>query len=291
MPLDPTQTVISTLFVHDDKLYVGFADYRVSVVDLKTFNIITEITEDLWEVKAVVVDSTNIYVGSLNNQLLIYDHNYGLIKKITHELGVISVEVDNDYIYTASYDGRVAIWDKVSYEFVNSLDNHLIRVNYILVDKEYVYTGDGFSTAGGLIRKWGKEEFNLINEFSLPICKRINCMTIESSYLYAGIGGPGEIRVVDLNTEKQIKTIETRNDVKSISVNDKFMLITLQDKIQIYNKLNFELIHEISEQGREVNDAKFYGSYIIYSSRDKIKIIDASNYQLLKSIQYQRILI
>ncbi|MFV2016589.1 MAG: hypothetical protein ACC656_14260, partial [Candidatus Heimdallarchaeota archaeon] len=287
VPLDPSQTVISKLFVYDDKLYVGLADYRVSIINLKSFNIITEIKQDLWEVKDVYVDSQNIYVGTLNEHLSIFNHNYELVRKLKHRLGVISLEVDDNYIYTGSHNGKVLIWNKVNYDFVNSLDNHLTRVNEIVVHDENIYTGDGFSTEGGRIRKWDKAKFNLISEFNLPPCKRVNCMVIDSSYLYVGHGGPGEIRIIDLNTEFLIKKIETRSDINSISLNDKFMLIAFTDKIQIYDKSSFKLVKEISEHGREVNDCIFQDSYIIYSSRDQVKIIDSQSFELLKCIKYK----
>lgn len=291
MTLDPTQTVISKLFVHENKLYVGLADYRVSIVDLDSFDIIAEITQELWEVKAVYVSPQNIYVGSLNEKLLIYDHNYNLIKKINHKLGVISIEVDRDYIYTGSYDGQVKIWNKLNFEFVASLKNHLIRVNDIVTDNNFIYTGDGFSTAGAQIRKWNKSDFNFIYEFSLPSTKRVNCMIIDSTTLYVGHGGSGEIRIINLHSKELIKNIETKSDVKSLAINDDYIVIAMKDKIKIFDKFNFEVLKEISENGREVNDCTFYGPYIIYSSRDRIKIIDSKTFELSKEISFQTRLI
>ncbi len=124
MPLDPTQTVISKLFVQENKLYVGLADYRVSIVNLDSFDIIAEITQDLWEVKSVYADSQKIYVGSLNEKLLVYDHNYNLIKKIDHKLGVISIEVDRDYIV----EGNIILKHDL-----NSLNNRFGEIFVIMI--------------------------------------------------------------------------------------------------------------------------------------------------------------
>ncbi|MHA2029132.1 MAG: hypothetical protein ACW99Q_07065 [Candidatus Kariarchaeaceae archaeon] len=284
MPLDPTQTVISKIFVHSSSLYVGLADYRVSIINLETYQITGEITENLWEVKSLFVEPNYVYVGSLNETLSIFNNEKRLENQIQHELGVISLDVDSEYIYTGSFDGKVKVWNKNDLSQEGSLDNHIIRVNCISSSESKIYTGDGFTTNQASIQVWAKDGFTTLKTISAPVSKRVNCIEIDSHYIYSGHGGPGEIRIWDKESYSLIKIIKTKYDVKSIAINENQIICSVKDTLKIFNKRDFTLLKEIQENGREVNDCKFFEPYIIYSSRDQIKIIHSNTYENIKTV-------
>ena len=72
-----------------------------------------------------------------------------------HTLAVNGVYADANYVYSASDDGTVRVWDRSDDTLVTSLEGHGDRVNGVYADDEYVYTCARDNTA----RVWDRATF------------------------------------------------------------------------------------------------------------------------------------
>jgi len=240
---EPTQEIVTSLFYNDSRLYVGMANYQVIVFDIPNRIIRAKLQEDLWEVKSIFVDTKNIYVGTLGEAITIFDKN-SFVKtgQIKHELGVTNIYVDENFIYTCSYNQKVNLYDKLTRKLLHELPNHLIRSSTVLTDSKYIITGDGFTIPGASIRFYDKKELSLVRELIEPESKRILDISFDEHYYYSSHGSPGEIRVWDRKSFQLIHTLnEKEGDIISITQNNNYIFGATKKVIFQYKKSDFSI--------------------------------------------------
>lgn len=276
MPLDPTQTTISSLDSDRNYLYTGMGDYRVLVINLINLEIKESIEEDLWEIKSIHVDDKKLYVGSLNEKVNVYRKpNFTKISEFRHKQGIQNLYVDSKFIFTTAFDGNVKIWNKDNYKMIYELQNHLIRSYAINTDNDYIYTGDGFTTFGASLKIWNYSNFSLVKSLEKPKCKRILKIINDDEFIYSAHGKPGQIRIWDKNNFNLSSVIENKyGDVSNLLVDQDYIIASSRDKIIFYDKNNLINIFTIDEAEKNVGSMTIKGQFLFYGARDNLVKFD-----------------
>ena len=159
--LDPTQTVINSLH-YDTNLYVGMGDYRVLIFDTKDYHLINTIDLSS-EVRSVRTFQNKILIGTIDEKINIINRDdYSFRGVLESELGVTSVHIDTDYLYSTGFNNLLHIYDIKSLELRAILDCLSEKVNSVVSNKHIIITGDGFRQRGHAtllvneLKKWFK---------------------------------------------------------------------------------------------------------------------------------------
>ncbi len=112
-----------------------------------------------YPIRAIVVDDLHIYLGSGYKIHVIQKNTMNEIIELKNQWDtILSIAVDNDYIYSGTSDGLIIIWDKKNFKLHAKIQCHRSRINSVAVDKNYVYS----SSSDGTIRVWDKSKITKI---------------------------------------------------------------------------------------------------------------------------------
>lgn len=200
---NPYMAGATSIYVDNDNIFVGTADNEIRIynkLDFSLKNNISNISENVCGgPSAIVSDDNNVYVGfrntcpiSNNYSIAIYSKsNYSLINKfVAHSegwSGINALKVDNNYLYSASNDKSIKVWDKTG-NLVKTLNQNYYAEN-LQLDDNYIYSLDAKGQDNtDKINIWRKSDFGLDKIIPLDWFRPIGLL-IDNNYIYVGWGG------------------------------------------------------------------------------------------------------
>lgn len=162
-------------------------------------------------------DGTNLYVGTMEGELLVLDSTGNISMRINvseFALSSLAINQDSRLLYTGSYDNIIRVWDMRDWSLVKEIEEHKLPVNKLVLDGNYLYSASGDAS----VKIWDKHTMTLIKTLTThsdwraarmekyPIWE----MLIVDNKVYTGHVS-GSIRIWDLTTDSLIKEIQAHS--------------------------------------------------------------------------------
>lgn len=190
----------------------------------------------LW---AVAVDEKYIYIGSDDWKVGIYDINtLKLVKMLDdHRSPVSDIFVDEESLYTASWDKTVIVYDK-NKDFLKLavLKKHTNRISSIFVDNEYIYTAS-YDTKAIIWHKYGFYPVKTLSDHT----DYVTAITADENRIYTG-SADMKIKIYDKNEKLPIAVVSGILSPVVDMMNDRdYLYVALSSKVIIVvNKTDFQ---------------------------------------------------
>ena len=201
---------INSIAVNAEKVFLGMGNYHLLELEKSTMKCLRKYPLG-WEIRTVLADDENVYVGSLGQEFTIISLKKS--EKIyvdSHERGVISLCVEKDLVVMGAYNDEVKVLKNRS--TIGTLKGHNVRVNTILVTDDYIITGDGFRIPGVAIRFFDKSTLKETKKIELKDV-RINALAATNGYLLVGTNSG--LYIYDEN-DKLIHLLKMNADISKI---------------------------------------------------------------------------
>ncbi|GAA0188314.1 hypothetical protein GCM10009122_46300 [Fulvivirga kasyanovii] len=165
--LKMTDQAIFDIKSFGDHLYVGDASGTVTVVDLRSLNIIYKIKSSSKSARAIAINeqSGEMAVGYSDNKIRIFNlEDYQLVKELEgHKNSVFTVKYspDGQLLVTAGRDAHLKIWDtKAGYIELEDIVAHMYTINNL----DFSPDGKHFVTCSmdKSIKIWDTHAFKLL---------------------------------------------------------------------------------------------------------------------------------
>jgi len=115
--------------------------------------------------------------------------DFSVVKVLEGHTGwVRDVFADADYIYTASHDNTIRVWNRSDFSLEKIIKNHTNIVNSVYADTDYIYTSSGDGTS----RVWSRKDFSQVAVLDVgtglwPV--NITGVYADADYIYTAAGG------------------------------------------------------------------------------------------------------
>ena len=280
MPEDPTQDVVTCIAAHDNQVFVGMANYQVIIYDLSLRRTIHRLYQDFWEVKALEVDSNFLFVGTLGETISVYNlKTFEEIHILKHRLGSIAIAIDDNFLYSGSYNADIRIWEKSGFAQTISIENHLIRTSAIHVETRYLLAGDGFKTKGAAIHVYSKGNFVKIVSVKEPISKRVLDIKTDEKYIYSAHGSPGELRIWNKSTFALVIILkDDHGDINAVTLSEEFIFYVASNKIFKWSKSAFSLL-AIYNNTQETRTILYSNGLIFVGAGNRVKALSPKEFE------------
>lgn len=282
--LDPTQTIINSLH-YDVNLYVGMGDYRVLIIDTDNYQQIHSIDVNV-EVRSVKTDDNYIFIATLDEKIQVLNINdYSIKAVLNSELGVTSLNIDSNSLYSTGFTNLLHIYDSHNLELKSVLHEFDERINSVVSNKHLIVTGEGFRQKG-VVKFFEKKNYSVIKEINSS-SKRITKLCLDEDTLV--VGESGAVKLIDtIDYKSKYIDIAFSGDIREIVVDEKFYYVTDKDALYVINKINQEIYKKIEEPSGDLNGIVITEDKIIYSTRDTIRFLSKDDLVLLHSLTIHR---
>ena len=191
-----------------------------------------------------------------------------------HKAGITSLATDNNYLYSGSLDGYLAIWDKSNLT-VSRVLNLTESISSI-----FVYNGFLAAASSNRLYIWNNTDFHLIRLILHP--EAIKTVYIDDNYIYSG-SYDNYIRIY--NTDfKLIKKIRLEDSIWAIATDNKYIYAASRNNhIYVLNKTDFSVIKQLVAHHSIVMSICTTERYLVSGSFDNNIIVwDKKDFQKIK---------
>lgn len=252
--LEAHSAPIRGLYVTDDIILTTSDDKSLKIWDKASYHLLMyrNFTQTTGR---IVYNNKTIYLAAGNRVVKMSPEDLKIIGYITHQEGVKDIFVDDQYVYTGSYDGFARIFDKLTQKEIAKL-KHPETVWSIVADEDHIYTG----SQDAVIRIWDKKSFKLKKLLKGHSQLVIDLFT-DDDFLYSGSFDNS----VKLWNKSEFKTSETllghRHSVWAVYSDQKYIYTGSDDtSIKVWDKKDFSQTHTLG---------MLYEGFFLLESKDK----------------------
>lgn len=241
-------------------------------------------------VSALDLSSDNKYIvaASKDDNAKIYKLDSGeLLHPLSHNKAFfVKITADNQHVYTVSHDKIIKLWDIQTGQLLDTL-NLKDTINHVAISSKYIVTSSHNSNKARIINLTNKQSFILTNN------KPISSIAISPNDKFLIIGSDKDAKIINLNNNTHLRTLEINAEVLSIVVsNDNRLAIIVSGlddtKINVWNIQTGQLLHSFKHDGTETIAVSPNNKLLITGSSDKTaKIWNLENWQLLNTLNYE----
>ncbi|MFX0092896.1 MAG: WD40 repeat domain-containing protein, partial [Candidatus Hodarchaeota archaeon] len=229
-----TKTRTGKIFLDAEKIYCVMLNSIVSIREKKTLEEVFVLKGHFGEINDLFVDEQFIYTASADSTVRVWD------KQTFKHLATLGqtaqiralIEEDDQNFYLACYNGCIAIKTESIFES-SSLENQLVLESQRLdLDADFLYAG-------------GKKESYMLEEKHSVLrghTSPVTALALDNTSTYSGSRN-GTLQVRNKITQEQINSFKAHEDqINSIAVDKRFIYSVSKDKtLRIWDKLTFEL--------------------------------------------------
>jgi WD40 repeat protein len=188
-------------------------------------------------VEAITQDKTYLYSASADSTIAIWDKaTWNVVNQLKgHTDGVGAITVDNDRIYSGGYDEAIKIWNKKDGKLVKTLQGHNGWIYNVIVQDNKIYS----SSYDDTIRIWHVITGQTIQVLDRPAKpSRIRCLAVDGKTIYAGLKDYSIQTWTTVPGNNYIRTITKHTaSVKAVAVDESQLYTASVDKfIYRWNK-------------------------------------------------------
>lgn len=187
--------------------------------------VVTELPVELTEFISVCYSEPYIFAslsqnGSLNNDVVAINCRTGNIKHLFgHEKSVMSVCANEKFLFSASFDKNIVVWDIASLDPVKILSGHEGCVKSVCLTAERLFSG----STDGTVRIWSLETFSC--EHILNVAKPVIKLVCSRRKFLFCLCGLNEVQIWDSIQLKLLHSFSAPGMPFSIVANDNYLYI------------------------------------------------------------------
>ncbi len=216
---------------------------------------------------SLAVDETYLYAGLGNGVLLIWKKdNWELVDSINlHRDAIWDIKIDKRYVYTASADNSVGVNLKKKWNKIAELERHTDTVWALATDEKYVYSVSADKT----VDIWRKGSWVCVRIIENAGGEAI-AVSSDNRFLFVGYNDK-TLKVYEKDKWKEIISLQGHTDGISTMIQDKEFVYTgsFDNTIRIWEKGSWKEISQLQAHKDQVNSVTVDDKYIYSASSDK----------------------
>ena len=204
-------------------------------------------------------------------------------KGIAHLLGhhglVLSVCSNKTFLFSASYDRDILVWNIDTLKPIKKLSGHTGSVRSLCLSDTYLFSGSSDTT----IRVWDYYSNDMDCIKQLEISQAVSHISCSRRKFLFCLKGAGNVQIWDVTKFIVLHELNTNTNITNIIANDSHMYLPTKSKdghfIQCWNLGSLTFTANIQESGQNIT--KYYNAPYLFCGNDRIKMVSVASQKLI----------
>ena len=173
-------------------------------------------------------------VSEVQNNITVFQHETGSLRHLVGHTGnVLSLASNDQYLFSASYDKTIMIWDINSLECIKILNEHTGAVRTLCISEQFLFSG----STDSLICVWSLNDLSLCKKLSVgsPVafltCSKKKFLYCLTAFFKVQIWDV--VKLMKDHIEEPTCIIPVGTTVKKLMISDNLMFACGKDTVEI----------------------------------------------------------